>query len=205
MKWKWTYKNYKINFSQKISLKIETNIFPPGYTYYYPWEEFIPGFLTSVDILLFSQSCPTLCNPWTIALQASLSFTISQSLLKLMPIESVMPSNHLILCLPLLLLPSLFPSIRVFSSESTLRMRWPKYWSFSFSIISSKEHPGLISFRMDWLDLLSVQGTLRSLLQHHSSKASILQRSAFFTIQLSHPYMTTGKTIALTRRPLLAK
>ena len=115
------------------------------------------------------------------------------------PIESVMPSSHLILCRPLLLLPPIPPSIRVFSNESTLRMRWPKYWIFSFSIIPSKEIPGLISFRMDWWDLLAVQGTLKSLLQHHSSKASILQRSAFFTVQLSHPYMTTGKTIALTR------
>ena len=120
-------------------------------------------------------------------------------------IESVMPSSHLILGRPLLLLPAISPSIRVFSNESTLRMRWPKYWSFSLSIIPSKEIPGLISFRMDWLDLLAVQGTLKSLLQHHSSKASILWRSAFFTVQLSHPYMTTGKTIALTRQTLLAK
>ena len=116
-----------------------------------------------------------------------------------MSIELVMPSSHLILCHPLLLLPPISPSIRVFSNESTLHMRWPKYWSFSFSISPSKEHPGLISFRMDWLDLLAVQGTLKSFLQHHSSKAAILQRSAFFTVQLSHPYMTTGKTIALTR------
>ena len=122
-----------------------------------------------------------------------------------MPIESVMPSSHLILCRPLLLLVPIPPSIRVFSNESTLRMRWPKYWSFSFSIIPSKEHPGLISFRMDWLDLLAVQGTLKSLLQHHSSKASILRLSAFFIVQLSHPYMTTGKTIALTRRTLVGK
>ena len=122
-----------------------------------------------------------------------------------MSIELVMPSNHLILCCPLLLLPPTPPSIRVFSNESTLRMRWPKYWSFSFSIIPSNEHPGLISFRMDWLDLLAVQGTLKSLLQHHSSKASILQRSAFFTVQLSHPYMTTGKTIALTRWTFVGK
>jgi len=132
------------------------------------------------------------------ALQASLSFTISQSLLKLMSIESVMPSNHLILCHPLLLLPSMFPSIRVFSNESALHIRWPKYWSFSFSISPSDEYSGLISFRMDWLDLLAVQGTLKSLLQHHSSKASILQRSAFFIVQLSHPYMTDGKTLTLT-------
>ena len=122
-----------------------------------------------------------------------------------MCIESVMPSSHLILCLPLLLLPPIPPSIRVFSSESTLRIRWPKYWSFSFSISPSSVHPGLISFRMDWLDLLSVQGTLKSLLQHHSSKASILQLLAFFTVQLSHPYMTTGKTIALTRRTFVGK
>ena len=122
-----------------------------------------------------------------------------------MSIKSVMPSNHLNLCLQLLLLPSIFPSIRVFSNESALHMRWPKYWSFSFSIIPSKEIPGLISFRMDWLDLLAVQGTLRSLLQHHSSEASILWRSAFFTVQLSHPYMTAGKTIALTRQNLVCK
>ena len=131
--------------------------------------------------------------------------TSSRSLLKLMSIELVMPSNHLILCRPLLLPTSIFPSIRVFSNESALHIRWPKYWSFSFSISPSNEHPGLISFRVDWLDLLAVQGTFKSLLQHHSSKASILQRSAFFIVQLSHPYMTTGKTIALTRRPLLAK
>ena len=122
-----------------------------------------------------------------------------------MSIESVMPSSHLILCRPLLLLPPMPPSIRVFSNESTLHMRWPKYWSFSFSIIPSKEIPGLISFRINWLDLLAVQGTLKSLLQHHSSKASILQHSAFFTVQLLHPYMTTGKTIALTRRTFVGK
>ena len=122
-----------------------------------------------------------------------------------MSIESVMPSSHLILCHPLLLLPPIPPSIKVFSNESSLRMRWPKYWSFSFSIIPSKEHPGLISFRMDWLDLLAVQGTLKSFLQYHSSKASVLQRSAFFTVQFSHPYLTSGKTIALTRRTFVAK
>ena len=138
-------------------------------------------------------------TPWTAARQASLSITNSQSSPKPMYIESVMPSKHLIFCHPLLLLPPIPPSIRVFSNESTLRMRWPKYWSFSFSIIPSIEIPGLISFRMDWLDLLAVQGTLKSLLQHHSSKASILQCSAFFIVQLSHPYMTTGKTITLTR------
>ena len=132
-------------------------------------------------------------TPWTAALQPSLSNTNSQSSLRLTSIESVMPTSHLILCHPLLLLSPIPPSIRVFSNESTLRMRWPKYWSFSFSIIPSKEIPGLISFRMDWLDLLAVQGTLQSLLQHHSSKASILWYLAFFTVQLSHPYMTIGK------------
>ena len=130
-------------------------------------------------------------TPWIEARQASLSITNSQSSIKLMPIESVMPSSHLILCCPLLLLPSIFPSIRVFSSRSTLRMRWPKYWSFSFSFSPSNEYTGLISFRMDLLDLLAVQGTFKSLPQHHSSKASIFQRSAFFTVQLSHPYMIT--------------
>ena len=138
-------------------------------------------------------------TPWTTACQASLSIPNSQSLPKLMSIESVIPSSHLILCRPLLLLPSIFPSIRVFSNQSALRIRWPEYWSFSFNISPSSEHPGLISFKMDWLDLLAVQGTLKSLLQHHSSKASILQCSAFFTVQLSHPYMTTGKTIELIR------
>ena len=136
-------------------------------------------------------------TPWTAAGQASLSITNSRNLLKLISIESVMPSNHLILCHPLLLLPSIFPSIRVFSSESVLRIRWPKYWSFSFSISPSNEYSGLISFRMNWFYLLAVHGTLKSLLQHHSPKASILQHSAFFVVQLSHPYMTTGKTIAL--------
>ena len=136
-------------------------------------------------------------TPGTAACQASLSITKSQSLLKLMSIELVMPSNHLILCRPLLLPPSIFPSIRVFSKESVLCIRWPKYWSFSFSISPSKEYSGLISFRVDWLDLLAVQGTLKSFLQHHSSKASILHCSAFFMVQFSHPYMTSGKTIAL--------
>ena len=143
-------------------------------------------------------------TPWTAACQASLSITHSQSPPKLMSIESVMPSNHL-LCCPLLLLPSIFPNIRVFSNDSVLYIRWPKYWSFSFNISPSNEHPGLISFRMDWLDLLAVQGTLKSLLQHHSSKASILWHSAFFIFQLSHLYMTTGKTIALTRRTFVDK
>ena len=141
---------------------------------------------------------------WTAAHQVSLSITNSQSLLKLMSIELVMPSSHLILCHPLLLLPSIFPSIRVFSNESALRIRWPEYWSFSFNISLSNEHPELISFWMDWLDL-AVQGTLKSLLQHHISKTSILQCSAFFTVQLSHPYMTTGKTIALTRWTFVSK
>ena len=141
-----------------------------------------------------AQSCLT---PRIAARQASLSITNSWSSPKLMCIESVMPSTHLILCHPLLVLPPIPPSIRVFSNESTLRMRWPKYWSFSFSIIPSKKHPGLISFRVDWLDLLAVQGTLKSLLQHHSSKASIFRHSAFFIVQLSHPYMTTGKIKSL--------
>ena len=144
-------------------------------------------------------------TPWIAARQASLSITNSWSSPKLISLELVMPSSHLILCRPLLLLPSIPLSIRVFSKESTLHMRWPKYWSFGFSISSSNEHPGLISFRMDWLDLLAVQGTLKSLLQYHSSKASVFQCSAFFTVQLSHPYMTTGKTIALTRRTFVDK
>ena len=142
-------------------------------------------------------------TPWIAARQASLSNTNSRSSFKLMSIELVMPSSHLILCRPLLLLPPIPPRIRVFSNESTLHMRWPKYWSFSIS--PSNEHTGLISFRMDWLDLLAVQGTLKSLLQHHSSKASILRHSVFFTVQLSHPYMTTGKTTALTRRTFVGK
>ena len=139
--------------------------------------------------------CPTLCNPMNHTRQASLSITSSQSSPKLTSIESVMPSSHLILCYPLLLLPPIPPSIRVFSNKSALHIRWPKYWSFSFNISPSDEHPGLISFMMDWLDLLAVQGTLKSLLQHHSSKASILQHSAFFIVQLSRPCMTTGKTL----------
>ena len=138
-------------------------------------------------------------TPWAAARQPSLSITNSQSLPKLMSVESVMPSNYLILCCPLLLLPSIFPSIRVFSNESFLCIRWPEYWHFSLNISPYNEHSGLILFRMDWLDLLAVQGTLKSLLQHHSSKTSILQCSAFFIVQLSHPYMTTGKTRALTR------
>ena len=144
-------------------------------------------------------------TPWIAARQASLSITNSRSSLQLTSIKSVMPSSHLILCRPLLLLPPIPPSIRIFSNESTLHMRWPKYWSFSFSISPSSEHPGLLSFRMDWLDLLAVQRTLKSLLQHHSSKASILRCSAFFIVQLSHPYMTTGKTIALIRWTFVGK
>ena len=144
-------------------------------------------------------------SPWIATCQASLSITNSRSLLKLMSIESVMPSNRLILCRPLLLLSSIFPSIRVFSNESALRIRWPKYWRFSFNISPLNEHSGLISFRMDWLDLLDVQGTLKSLLQHHSSKAPVLRCSAFFTVQLSHPYMTTRKTIDLTRWTFVGK
>ena len=142
---------------------------------------------------------------WTAACQASLSITKSRSLLKLMSIESVMPSNHLILCHPLLLPPSIFPNIRIFSNDSVLHIRWPKYWSFSFNISPSSEYSGLISFKMDWLDLLAVQGTLKSLLYHHSSKASILCFSAFFIVQLSHPYMTNGKTIALIRQTFVGK
>ena len=162
-------------------------------------------------ILCQFSSVQSLCRvrlfvtPWIAAHQAPLSITNSRSSLRLMSIELVMPCNHLILCCALVLLPSIFHSIRGFSNESALRIRWPKYWSFSFSISSSNEHTGLISFRMDWLDLLAVQGTLTSLLQHHSSKASILQHSAFFTVQLSHPYMTTGKTIALTRQTFVGK
>ena len=151
-----------------------------------------------------AQSSLTLCNPWTAAHQASLAITNSQSPPKPMSIESVMPSNHLFLCHPLLLLPSIFPSIRLFSNELALHITWPKYWSFSFNISTYNEHPGLI-FRMDWLDILAVQGTLKSLLQHHSSKTSILQCSAFFIVQFSHPYMTTGKTIALTRWTFIGK
>ena len=158
----------------------------------------------SVSVQLLSR-VQLFATPWTAACQASLSIINSQNLPKLMSIVSVISSNHLILCHPLLLLPSMFPSIRVFSNESALHIRWPNYWSFSFNISPSNEHSGLISFRMDWLDLLAVQGTLEILLQHHSSKASILWHSAFFIVQLSHPYMTTGKTIALTRWTFVGK
>ena len=162
------------------------------------------GFLFLQSVSSFS--CVRLfATPWTAAHQASLSITNSRSLFKLMSIESVMPSNYLILCRPLFLLPPIPPSIRVFSNESVLRIKWPKYWSFSFSISPSNEYSGLISFRIDWLDLLAVQGTLKSLLQHHSSKASVLWCSAFFVVQLSHPYMTTGKTIPLTTWTFVGK
>ena len=166
------------------------------------WSRLIEYHFSSVQSL---SSVQLFATPWISARQASLSITTSRSSLRLRSIESVMPSSHLILCHPLLLLPPIPPSIRVFSDESALRMRWPKYWSFSFSIIPSKEYPGLISFRMDWLDLLAVQGTLKSLPQHHSSEASILWRSAFFIVQLSHPYTTTGKTIALIRWTFVGK
>ena len=160
------------------------------------WGAFLSGFIVLVIQLL--SSVQFFMTPWTTALQASLKFTISQSLFTLMSIELVMPSNHLILCRPLLLLPSNFPSIRIFSSESALCIRWPEYWSFSFSISPCSEYSKLISFRIDWFDLLAVQGTLNSLLQHHNLKASVLQHSSFFLVQLSHPYITTGKTIDLT-------
>ena len=154
---------------------------------------------------LFHSVASDSVTPWTAAHQASLFIINSRSLLRLMSIQSVMPSSHLILCLPLLLLPSIFPSITVFSNESVLHIRWSKYWSFSFSFSPANEYSGLTSFKIDWLDLLAVQGTLKSLLQHHSSKASILWHSTFFIVQLSHPYITTGKTTALTKQILLAK
>ena len=166
---------------------------------------FILDLLNHLQFSSVTQSCLTLCNPMNRSIPGLPAITNSWSLSKLMSIKSVMPSSHLILCRLLLLLPPILPSIRVFFNESNLHMRWPKYWSFSFSISPSNEHPGLISFRMDWLDLFAVQGTLKSLLQHHTSKASILRHSAFFTVQLSHPYMTTGKTIALTRRTFVGK
>ena len=164
----------------------------------------IPSFRPWVCLLLLFSCVQLFAAPWTAAHQASLSFTISWSLLKLTSIQSVMPSNHLILCCPLLLLPSIFPSITISSNELALHIRWPKYWNFNFSISPPNEYP-LVSFRIDWFDLLSVQGTLKGLLQHHSSKASILQHSAFLMVQLSHPYMTTGKTTALMRRMFVAK
>ena len=166
---------------------------------------FRPGCQILVSSVQLLSHVRLFVTPWTAARQASLSITNSQSLPKLMSIELVMSSNHLIFCHPLVLLPSTFPSIRVFSNQSSLCIRWPKYWSFNFNISPSSEYSGLISFRMDWLDLLAVQGTLKSLVQHHSSKASILWRSAFFIVQLSHPYMTTRKTIALTRWTFVGK
>ena len=163
------------------------------------------------EVCIIHQSIQSLSSvwlfatPWTAACQASLSITKSQSLLKLMSIESVMPSNHLVLCHPIFLPPSIFPSIRVFSNESVLRIRWPKYWSFSFSISPSSQHPGLMSFKINWFDLLAVQGTLKGVLQHHSSKPSVIRHSAYFIFQLSLPYLTAGKTIALTRRTFVGK
>ena len=159
----------------------------------------------SVQFSLVTQSCRNLCDPMNHSMPGLLFITNTQCLPKLTSIESVMPSNHCILCHPLLLLPSIFFNIRVFSNESALHIKWPKYWSFSFNISPSNEHPGLISFRMDWVDLLAVQGTLKSLLQHHNSKASVLLHSAFFIVQLSHPYMTTRKTTALTRQTFFGK
>ena len=182
-------------------------LYEPGETF---WKssittEDIKNFWKLLEIIVQSLSHVQLfVTPWTATSQASLSFTIYQSLLRLMSIESVMPPNHFILCYPLLL-PSMFPSIRVFSNESTLHIRWPKYWSFSFSINPSNEYLGFISFRIDWFDLFAVQGTLKSLLQPHSSKASILQHSAFFMVQVWHPYMTTRKNIALTRQTFVGK
>ena len=185
----------------------------PNYSYYLPLlgssleEKSVYHIIFCFSIYMHQFSSARLLShvrlfatPWTAARQASLSITNSRSPPKPTSIESVMPSNYLILCCLLLLLPSIFPSTRVFSNESDLHIRWPQYWGFSLSISLSKEHPGLISFRMDWLDLLAVQGTLKGLLQHHGSKASILQCSAFFRVQFSHPYMTTGKTTDLTRR-----
>ena len=182
------------NFSECIKFIIKFQLWNISIT----WKKFLC--LSRFSSVLVSH-VQLFATPWTTACQASLSITKSQSL----PIELVLPSNHLILCHPLLLPPSFFPSIRVFSNESVLCIRWPKYWSFSFNISLSSEHSGLISFSMDWLDLLAVQGTLKSLLQHHSSKASILQSSAFFVAQLSHPYMTIGKPIALTGRTFVGK
>src|SRR5574341_363737 len=172
-----------------------------GFICLYLW----PMHSASAQFSAVAQSCPTLCDPMNCSMPGLPIHHHLHSSLRLMSIESVMPCSHLILCRPLFLLPPIPPSIRVFSNESTLRMRWRKYWSFSFSIIPSKEIPGLISFRMYWLDLLAVQGALKSLLQHHSSKASILWCSAFFTVQFSHPYITTGKTIALTKWTFVGK
>ena len=187
-----------MSFSPKA---VRNNTFPGSFYWEHIWKKnsywkrgtFLKTITSQFSSVQSLSRLRLFATPWITARQASLSITNSWSLLKLMSTESVMPSSHLILCLPLLLLPPIPPSIRVFSNESTLHMRWPKYWSFSFSISPSNEYPGLIPFRMDWLDLLAVQGTLKSLLQHHSSKASIFRRSAFFTVQLSNPYMTTQK------------
>ena len=169
------------------------------------WFSVLVEILIQFSLVQLLSRVQLFATPWITAQQAFLSISNSWSLLKLMSIESVKPSSHLIICHPLLLLPPIPPSIRVFSNESTLCIRWPKYWSFSFSISPSNEHPALISFRMDWLDLLAVQGTLKSLLQHHNKKASVFWCSAFFIVQILHPYMTTGKTIALTRRTFVGK
>ena len=183
-------KHYSLWWNPKLTQNVSTN----SGCYYY--------LFSSVELLSYVWLFSTL---WTAARQASLSITSSRSLLKLKSIKSVMPSSHLILCHPLLLQLSIFPSIRVFSSESLLHIRWPKYWNFSFNISPSNEYSGLISFRIEWFDLLAVQGTLKSLLQHHSSKASVLQCSGFFIVQLSYPYMTTGKTMASTRWTFVGK
>ena len=187
--------------SQRVGM-IELLIYPRIFHYLCEAKIMASGPISSVQSLSRVQ---LFVNPWTTARQTSLSITKSRSSPKPTSTESVIPSNYLTLCSPLLLLPSIFPSIRVFSNESALRMRWLKYWNFSFNISPSNEHPGLISFRMDWLDPLSIQGTLESLLQHHSSKASILRCSAFFIVQLSHPFKTIGKNIALTRRIFVGK
>ena len=186
-------------------MKTETYIFTKTSSEGHTWNNRILTIQWTISSVQSLSHVRLFATPWITARQASLSITNSRSLPKLMSIESVMPSSHPILCHPLFLLPPIPPSIRVFSNESALHIRWPKYCSFSLSISPSSEHPGLVSFRMDWLDLLAVQGTLRSLLQHHSSKASILHHSAFFTVQLSHPYMTTGKTLALTRLTFVGK
>ena len=187
-----------------VGFRVLTTLLLSATVYSHLLTKSVCGFLSFSSVQSLSHLW-LFATPWTAARQAFLSIANSQNLPKLMSIESMMLSKHLILCCPLLLLPSIFPSIRVFSNESALGIRWPKYWSFSFNISPSNEHPGLMSFKIDWLDLLAVQGTLKSLLQHHSSKASILWRSAFFTVQLSHPYMTTEKTKALTRWTFVGK
>ena len=205
MSWLFTSGGQSIGSSASVLPMNILGCFPLGLTALISFLSKGPSGAHSVHSVQLLSCIQLFVIPWTTAHQASLSITNSQSPPKPMSIESVMPSNHLILCHPLLLLPSIFPSISIFSNESALCIRWPKYWSFSFSIHPSNEHPGLISFNMDLLDLLAVQGTLKSLLQHHSSKASILWHPAFFIVQLSHPYMTTGKTIALTRQTFFGK